>query len=511
MWAAPWSGSPARPTRPLFPASSGRRSSLASPATDTVLSIAATFFSDAVTASFRAASSLSPRSRLLTLISLCLVILGRHLFLRGAAAVVDVPAAPALPTYSPPAPSQSLAPWPPLRSDSASPLSRTLVPVSLGGYDDVWTAPPSALPLSAARGVALLFHGCQHSGESWATSGGGSRAVVDALVAQRLLPVAFTSTDARDALRESSGGYSHLVGRGCWEIHDVAREPDNRDADMVEAVVADLSQHWFAARDVGGGGAAGGRPPLVFVGVSSGGAFAPALALRVPAEALAIYIMSVPPSVLGALSEAGAADRFPDFCIFVHMPLDLGTAIQVREDASALRSRGVRHVVEREVLPGCVGARNFTAHFTRGFFTAHAAVALTDRLTSAGALQGGGGECAELALNPRGETVAAVLEDFAGDARLTWTPPHKPPSATAPIGEWGWGGGEDVKEGGSLRANAAGGGSHSFEQARRSDALRVLRRGLREVLAEAEAGHEMTALHAKEVARLLAEPFKEEL
>ena len=324
--------------------------------------------------------------------------------------------------------------------------------------------------------------------------------MVDALIAQRLLPVAFTSSDARDALRESNGGFSHLVGRGCWEIHDEAGEPDNQDAAMVEAIVADLSQHWFAARDVDGG-TAGGRPPLVFVGVSSGGAFAPSLALRLPAEALAIYIMSLPPSVLGALSEAGSADRFPDYVIFVHMPLDLGTANQVHDDADALRSRGVRHVIERVVLPGCVGAHNFSAHFTHGFFSMPAAIALADRLVSVGALQGEAA-CASLALNPRGETISTVLQDFAADARLAWTPPLNPPSSAAPVGSWSWEGG--------LRANAAGSHSHSYEQALKSDALRVLRRGLREVLAEAEAGHEMTALHAKEVARVLAEPFKEE-
>jgi hypothetical protein len=376
-----------------------------------------------------------------------------------------------------------------------------LVPVTLGGFEDVWTAPPSSLPLSAARGVALLLHGCQHSGESWATSGGGARAVVDALVDQRLLPVALTSGDARDALRASNGAFSNLVGRGCWEIHDEAGEPNNDDAAMVEKVVEDLSRHWLAARDVDGG-SAGGRPPFVFVGVSSGGAFAPSLALRLPAESLAVYIMSVPPSVLDALTEVGTVDRFPDFVVFVHMPSDSMTAIRVHADANALRTRGVRHVIERVVLPGCVGAQNFTAHFQRGFLSAAAAGVLAGALRSVGALSGAGG-CAELGRNPRGEVVSSVLGEFAADPRLVWSPPLDPPATTAPVGGFDW-----VAE--SSRGDEKAAGAHSRAQALKAGALRVLGRGLREVLAEAEAGHEMTAAHAKEVAKFLAEPLREE-
>ena len=491
-------------------------------------------------------------------------------------------AAPAAPAPPPPLP-----PWPPTRPDAASPLSPFLLPVTLGGSADAWAASPAALPLSAARGVALLFHGCGHSAGVWATGGQPERALVAALLGAGLLPVALTSADSR------AGGRS-----GCWDP-----SPSGADAPAVAAALAELARHWSAAKAAGAGAGGGGQAALhthlVAIGASSGSAFASALALRVPLQGLALYIMPLLPPVLPALKEGGGgaltaaavaessssssssstlppATAYPATLLFVHMPLDAITAGRVGKDVAELAgpkgyssssSGGV--LLNLLVPPQPLWQRNVSAFFHTAsssggssgggggssLLSQAAAGALWQALLSTGVLvaeagaeaaaavraagEGGGWWCASaaacssagagagaggaadkgwwLGVGARSQEARDVIEGFLSDDRLAWRQVGGSGSgsgagssssggggALAPFPcLWDWRGssGDFAESAAPCEAGAAAAASAS---ALRAEAVRVLRRGLGEMLNQAEGGHEMTDGHAATVAAALA-------
>jgi hypothetical protein len=431
---------------------------------------------------------------------------------------------PLLPPPAPRFPAPELPPWPPLRPDSSAPLSPLLVPVTLAGFADAWAAPPSVLPLPAAAGFALLFHGCSHGGDTWATGGGGYRALVAGLVARKLLPVALTSWDSRRGAAGRHGSH------GCWDpgpdaaaaasaayaVGDYGEgaegggeEPPpvaawGEDVEATRAAVAELGRYWAAshaatAATAAAAGDAPPLPPLVAIGVSSGGAFVSQLALALPLRAAALYVMPLLPGVLARLAPGGggalrpaqlAPDRprvFPDALLFLHMPRDGATRARVERDAAALRDGvALPLVVVREAAPFALAPANFTASFAQpGFFPAPAARALWDALAAGGVVAPGG----EVVANARGEAARRAVEAVVGDARLAWRECAVGGEALCVGGRWAW-----------ATAAAAGGANTALA----GEARRLLRRGLGEVLAEAEGGHEMISQHAAEVVEVLA-------
>jgi len=270
--------------------------------------------------------------------------------------------------------------------------------------EDAWVAAPSALNLAESRGIALLFHGCGHRGEVWATGGGGQAALVEELIKAKLLPVALTSADSRGMAR---GSYSE--GHGCWDSgtwHD-PHAPQSalswgEDNSAVHRVVNELGEYWKSQQ----GGFQGSLPPppLIAVGVSSGGAFLSQLALHLPIRSAAIYIMPLLPSVplslldtsttnsVGVVSPdvlqraraaAAAAGHlqaatptttiipshvsFPNPLILLHMPLDSHTASRITANIDTLiQKKGYTpglSLIHLRVLPQALSAHNFTLHF----------------------------------------------------------------------------------------------------------------------------------------------------
>jgi hypothetical protein len=461
---------------------------------------------------------------LLSLALACTVVVWRVWYAPTADPAELIEMGPPARAPAPPIAPLELPPWPPTRADASAPLSSLLAPVTLGGFSDAWAAPPSVLPLASAAGVALLFHGCSHAGDTWATGGGGYRALLRELLARKLLPVALTSWDSR---RAAVGRRTH----GCWDVGpdaadaasaaavgdygegvgagvegDDAEPPPvaawGEDVDATRAVVAELARHWAAARGGGSGGvaAAAAAPPLVAIGVSSGGAFVSQLALALPLRAAALYVMPLLPGVLGRLARGGGGAMlpaqvapggpaaFPPALAFVHMPRDGATRGRVERDAAALRYNvRLPLVAVREAAPTVLAPANFSAAFAQpAFFPPPAARALCDALVVGGVLAPGG----ELLQSARGETARRVVEALVGDARLGWR-------------ECGGSGGEGGCAGGHF-VWAGGGGGGGGGGALGGEARRLLKRGLGEVLTEAEGGHEMITGHAAEVAELLA-------
>ena len=510
------------------------------------------------------------------------------------------PGAGAPPPALPPMPA-ALPAWPPLRADAAAPLAwgGLLVPVTLGsggGGEGAWAAPPSALPLRAARGVALLFHGCSHTGAVWATGGAPEREVVAALLAQRLLPVALTSADARSG---GSGG-----GHGCWDLGSAgaaaapAAALDGSDNAGVRAAIAALAAHWAAERGSSGSGSSASSASaqtdfysrLVAVGVSSGGAFVSQLALHVPLRALGVYIMPLLPGALQALAGSGggaltrewvagvsaaaaaaagasaagpgsaaipAPLRYPATLAFVHMPLDASTASRVAgqcRELQAAKGYSAGAVHNWLVPPRPLWGSNVSAYLggvggARSLLTRSAGAVLWGALGSAGLLvespaadvaaavgaagaegwwcasppacAGAGSEGARgqwLGAVARSEEVGEVLEGFLRDERLAWRQALAAgggggggasgagPAAWDLPCVWDWGaGGVFGESGGPCEGSGAGGGALGL----RAEALRMLRRGLGEMLNEAEGGHEMTSAFAGDVAGALARAVEE--
>ena len=405
--------------------------------------------------------------------------------------------------------------WPPLRTDTASLFSPQLIPITLGGFEDAWTVAPSILPLSAAKGVALLLHGCGHSAEVWATAGGGERELVSALIRQRLLPIAITSVDARDALRETKNKREFLgvFGRGCWELGDDDVTDADRwgaDGEQMQRIFRHFTKYWIAAR----GQAT--TPPLVVIGVSSGGFFASQVPFFLPVAATAIYIAHLAPGVLHSLATKYTTYASP--VIFIHMPLDEITAATIVKDAATLTDCKVSGVIIKQVKPSTLSRISFSTHFSSSSLvsqTAAAAAAVSNSLISQTAStklwellrdneilskgdSGGGnndeGNSLWVKIEARSDLVRLTLNNFLNDARLTWKTGVSPGSF-----EWD----SDSSSQGNGGGASGGGGGHSAAHAVENEARRVLLRGLQETLNEAEAGHEMTSTFALEVAALL--------
>jgi hypothetical protein len=92
--------------------------------------------------------------------------------------------------------------------------------------------------------------------------------------------------------------------------------------------------------------------------------------------------------------------------------------------------------------------------------------------------------------------VQEILDGFLADGRLTWRQQAVGADGGFPcIWDWKDASGGEAKE--PMAPCDKGGG------ALRSEAVKVLRRGLGELLNEAEGGHEMTSAYAGVVASLL--------
>jgi hypothetical protein len=222
----------------------------------------------------------------------------------------------------------------PVQPASLSPAVARTHPLPLYVLDGV--------PLAGCAAIALLFHGCSHSGEIWA-AGSAEHEVLTHMEARRVFAVAL-----------SSAANARPGSARCW---DSSEDADNPDVAATMAVASALTHAWREANPRTGA-AQGVGPRFVAMGASSGGSFTSLLAGLLRLEAAAVYIMGLRLRPAGeallVAHQAGAAGHtsvpelahgvdawlqpaaFPRIA-FVHMPVDARTARNVAIAAKMLQ------------------------------------------------------------------------------------------------------------------------------------------------------------------------------
>jgi len=180
----------------------------------------------------------------------------------------------------------------PKDGDQCIEFSPKLRPLQLGKHR-IWTSISNEKLLAAATAtptVALLFHGCSHSGEVWAT-GAEEQILVNSLLDRSIYIIAPSSESGRLRFQANDDSLEHTVEHtGCWDVNI-----DSNDIIMVTEIVQTLSLLVSV--------------PIRFIalGASSGGFFTSYLSTVLSLHAIAVYISPLHPLLSSmSLSHNGA-------------------------------------------------------------------------------------------------------------------------------------------------------------------------------------------------------------
>ena len=143
---------------------------------------------------------------------------------------------------------------------------------------------------TATPTVALLFHGCSHSGEVWAT-GAEEQIVVNSLIDRSIYIIAPSSESGRLRFQANDDSIEQTVEHtGCWDVNS-----ESEDIIMVSEIVQALSLLVSV--------------PIRFIaiGASSGGFFTSYLSTVLSLHAIGVYISPLHPLLSSmSLSSNGA-------------------------------------------------------------------------------------------------------------------------------------------------------------------------------------------------------------
>ena len=163
----------------------------------------------------------------------------------------------------------------------------------------MWTTTtnnPTNNPSSNYDTIALLFHGCSHSGEVWAT-GAEEQVLVNELIKNNIYIIAMSSESAELKFQsQSNKGDDDSQHSGCWNP-----SIDSKDILMVADIVKSITD--FST-----------FKPLRFIaiGVSSGGFFVSYLSTILNLHGLGVYISSLHPllSSMNLASDRAFTSKF---------------------------------------------------------------------------------------------------------------------------------------------------------------------------------------------------------
>lgn len=216
-----------------------------------------------------------------------------------------------------PSPSAAPSPSPSPQPPSAYPVDAELTPTRISGVPALLC---TSCPITHARMLVLLFHGCTHDGSIWRV-GPHERYIVRRLLEGNLYPIALTSIS-----NDEKGS------NGCWDVTSAAQR--NADVHRTLALLSTLLRQLQGGRQV----------KLAAIGSSSGGYFASLLGLFLDLDVQVLIVAGMHPivrtalqvgegvsidrSIIGALSSPSAALRpylnpsSPPCTMFLHMPRD---------------------------------------------------------------------------------------------------------------------------------------------------------------------------------------------
>jgi len=156
-------------------------------------------------------------------------------------------------------------------------FSPLLHPLHFGKHR-VWTSISKDLSLKSPESptIALLFHGCSHSGEVWAT-GTEEKMLVQSLLDQSIHVIAPSSESGRLKFQANNDGIEHS---GCWNTG-----PDSDDVNMVAEIVKTLSEITNTTNFI----------RYIAIGASSGGFFTSYLSTILSLHGIGVYISPLHP------------------------------------------------------------------------------------------------------------------------------------------------------------------------------------------------------------------------